>query len=104
MPEARIGLLVSAFALAASPAAIPVTAALRGLPRRPVLMVVLTGFALCDALTALGDVRGDHGRVGYGCGGAPVPSRAREGGHGRRTGCCTMSLTTRPESSGTSAP
>jgi hypothetical protein len=33
-----------------------------------------------------------------------VPSRAREGGHGRRTSCCTMSLTTRPESSGTSAP
>ena len=27
-----------------------------------------------------------------------------KGGHGRRTGCCTMSLTTRPESSGTSAP
>jgi predicted MFS family arabinose efflux permease len=33
--EARIGLLVSAFAVAAALAAIPVTAAVRGLPRRP---------------------------------------------------------------------
>ena len=53
VPEARIGLLVSAFAIASSLAAIPVTAVLRGLPRRPVLIAVLTGFALCDALTAL---------------------------------------------------
>jgi hypothetical protein len=37
IPEARIGLLVSAFAIASALAAIPVTAAVRGLPRRPVL-------------------------------------------------------------------
>jgi predicted MFS family arabinose efflux permease len=48
----RIGLLVSAFAIASSLAAIPVTAALRGLPRRPVLIGVLVGFALFDAVTA----------------------------------------------------
>jgi len=53
VPEARIGLLVSAFAIASSLAAIPVTAALRGLPRRPVLTGVLAGFALFDAVTAL---------------------------------------------------
>jgi predicted MFS family arabinose efflux permease len=52
VPEARIGLLVSAFAAASSLAAIPVTAALRRLPRRPVLIGVLTGFALFDAVTA----------------------------------------------------
>jgi predicted MFS family arabinose efflux permease len=52
VPEARIGLLVSAFAVASSLAAIPVTAALRRLPRRPVLIGVLTGFALFDAVTA----------------------------------------------------
>src|SRR5258705_341629 len=34
VPEARIGLLVSAFAIASALAAIPVTALLRGLPRR----------------------------------------------------------------------
>ncbi len=53
VPEARAGLLVSAFAVASALAAIPVTAALRGLPRRPVLQVVLAGFALLDAVTAI---------------------------------------------------
>jgi predicted MFS family arabinose efflux permease len=53
VPEARIGLLVSAFAAASALAAIPVTAVLRGLPRRPVLQWVLTGFALLDAVTAV---------------------------------------------------
>ena len=53
VPEAQVGLLVSAFAIASSLAAIPVTAALRGLPRRPVLIGVLAGFALFDVVTAL---------------------------------------------------
>ena len=52
VPEARVGLLVSAFAIASALAAIPVTATLRGLPRRPVLQWVLAGFALLDAITA----------------------------------------------------
>ena len=52
MPEARVGLLVSAFAVASALAAIPVTAMLRGLPRRPVLISVLAGFALLNAVTA----------------------------------------------------
>src|SRR5262249_46865048 len=52
VPEARVGLLVSAFAVASALAATPVTAALRGLPRRPVLTAVLAGFALFDAVTA----------------------------------------------------
>jgi predicted MFS family arabinose efflux permease len=43
VPEARVGLLVSAFAIASAMAAIPVTALLRGLPRRPVLIGVLVG-------------------------------------------------------------
>jgi predicted MFS family arabinose efflux permease len=50
--EERVGLLVSAFAVASALAAIPVTTALRGLRRRPVLIGVLTGFALFDAVTA----------------------------------------------------
>lgn len=50
---ARIGLLVTAFAIASACAAIPVTALLRGLPRRPVLAGALAGFALFDAVTAI---------------------------------------------------
>ena len=53
VPEARVGLLVSAFAIASALAAIPVTALLRGLPRRPVLIGVLAGFALLNAVTAV---------------------------------------------------
>ncbi len=53
VPEARVGLLVSAFAIASALAAIPVTALLRGLPRRAVLISVLAGFALLDAVTAV---------------------------------------------------
>ena len=52
VPEARIGLLVTAFAVTSALSAIPVTAALRSLPRRGVLIAVLTGFALFDAVTA----------------------------------------------------
>jgi predicted MFS family arabinose efflux permease len=50
--EARVGFLVSVYAVASFLAAIPLTAALRGLPRRPVLIGVLTGFALFNAVTA----------------------------------------------------
>ena len=53
VPQARVGLLVSAFAIASALAAIPVTAVLRGLPRRPVLIWVLAGFALLNAVTAV---------------------------------------------------
>jgi len=53
VPQARAGLLVSAFAIASAAAAIPVTAALRGLPRRAVLRSVLAGFALLNAVTAI---------------------------------------------------
>src|SRR5689334_8133223 len=53
VPQARARLLVGAFAVASALAAIPVTAALRGLPRRPVLQCVLAGFALLDAVTAV---------------------------------------------------
>ena len=53
VPQARIGLLVSAFAVASALAAIPVTAAVRGLPRRPVLAGVLAGFAVLNAVTAV---------------------------------------------------
>ena len=51
--EAQTGFLVTAFAIASALAAIPGTAALRGLPRRPVLIAVLTGFAVFDVITAL---------------------------------------------------
>jgi predicted MFS family arabinose efflux permease len=50
--QGQVGLLVSVYALASFLSAIPLTAALRGLPRRPVLIGVLTGFALCNAVTA----------------------------------------------------
>src|SRR5215218_208237 len=43
--QGQVGLLVSVYAAASFGAAIPLTAALRGLPRRPVLLGVLTGFA-----------------------------------------------------------
>lgn len=46
--EARVGFLVTSYAAASFLAAVPLTAALRGLPRRPVLIGALTGFALCN--------------------------------------------------------
>jgi predicted MFS family arabinose efflux permease len=49
----RAGFLVTGYAAASVLAAIPVTAALRGLPRRPVLISVLAGFALCNVVTAV---------------------------------------------------
>jgi predicted MFS family arabinose efflux permease len=48
-----VGFLVTGYAAASVGAAIPVTAALRGLARRPVLIGVLTGFALCNVVTAI---------------------------------------------------
>ncbi|GAA3133182.1 MFS transporter [Streptomyces rameus] len=51
--ESRVGFLVTAYAAASFVAAIPVTAALRGLPRRPVLCGALLGFAVSDTLVAL---------------------------------------------------
>jgi predicted MFS family arabinose efflux permease len=50
--EGRVGFLVSVYALASFLSAIPLTAALRGLPRRPVLIGVLAGFALLNAVVA----------------------------------------------------
>lgn len=52
VPEAQIGYLVSAFAIASAAAAIPVTAVLRRVPRRAALSAALAGFAVFDAVTA----------------------------------------------------
>ncbi|UFR06441.1 MFS transporter [Streptomyces sp. Go40/10] len=51
--ESRIGFLVTAYAAASFVAAVPVTAALRGLPRRAVLSGTLLGFAAANTLVAL---------------------------------------------------
>jgi predicted MFS family arabinose efflux permease len=51
--EARVGFLVTGYAVASFLAAIPVTAALRALPRRPVLVAALLGFACANAVVAL---------------------------------------------------
>ncbi|MFC8431090.1 MFS transporter [Streptomyces sp. NPDC057253] len=51
--EARVGFLVTGYAVASFAAAIPLTALLRGLPRRPVLVGTLLGFALSNAVVAL---------------------------------------------------
>ncbi|MFM9629054.1 MFS transporter [Streptomyces galilaeus] len=51
--ESRVGFLVTGYAVASFAAAIPVTALLRGLPRRPVLMGALLGFALSNVVVAL---------------------------------------------------
>ncbi|MEV6057225.1 MFS transporter [Streptomyces sp. NPDC052107] len=51
--ESRIGFLVTAYAAASFLAAVPLTAALRGLPRRPVLCAALLGFAVSNTLVAL---------------------------------------------------
>lgn len=50
--EGRVGFLVTGYALASFLAAVPLTAALRGLPRRQVLIGTLVGFACCNAVTA----------------------------------------------------
>jgi predicted MFS family arabinose efflux permease len=68
VPEGHIGILVSGYAVASALGAIPLTALLRGLPRRQVLCSVLAGFALLDAMTAAGSFAGglalDHGGAG----------------------------------------
>jgi predicted MFS family arabinose efflux permease len=51
--EGRIGFLATAYAGAATVAAIPLTALTRGLPRRPLLVGLLAGFAAVHAVTAL---------------------------------------------------
>ncbi len=51
--ESRVGYFVSAFAIASAVAAIPVTAALRRVPRRVALMAALGGFALFNGVTAI---------------------------------------------------
>lgn len=51
--EARIGFLVTGYAVASLAAAVPLTALLRGLPRRPVLVGTLIGFAVSNAVVAL---------------------------------------------------
>ncbi|MEU6715669.1 MFS transporter [Nonomuraea sp. NPDC046802] len=53
VPEGRVGFLVTGYAAASVAAAIPLTAVLRGLARRPVLVGVLTGFAVLNAVTAM---------------------------------------------------
>ncbi|MGW4960678.1 MFS transporter [Nonomuraea sp. NPDC004186] len=53
VPEGRAGFLVTAYAVASTLSAIPLTALLRGLPRRPVLVGTLAGFALFNTVTAL---------------------------------------------------
>jgi predicted MFS family arabinose efflux permease len=53
VPEGRVGLLVSGYAVASALGAIPLTALLQALPRRPVLCSALAGFALLDAMTAM---------------------------------------------------
>ncbi|WP_329596480.1 MFS transporter [Streptomyces pseudovenezuelae] len=51
--EARIGFLVTGYAAASFAAAVPLTALLRGLPRRAVLVGALLGFAVSNAVVAL---------------------------------------------------
>ncbi|MEV4373217.1 MFS transporter [Nonomuraea sp. NPDC049637] len=51
--EGTAGFLVTAYAVASFLAAIPLTALLRGLPRRQVLVAALLGFALLNAVTAV---------------------------------------------------
>ncbi|RSN05586.1 MFS transporter [Nonomuraea sp. WAC 01424] len=53
VPEGTAGFLVTAYAVASFLAAIPMTALLRGLPRRQVLVSALLGFALLNAVTAV---------------------------------------------------
>ncbi len=51
--EARVGYLVTGYAVASFAGAIPLTVLLRGLPRRPVLIGTLAGFAASNAMVAL---------------------------------------------------
>jgi len=51
--QGRVGFLVGGYAVASFLAAIPLTTALRSRPRRPLLIGVLAGFALSNAVTAV---------------------------------------------------
>jgi predicted MFS family arabinose efflux permease len=51
--EARVGFLVTGYAVASFAGAVPLTVLLRRLPRRPVLIGTLAGFACSDAVVAL---------------------------------------------------
>lgn len=51
--EARVGVLVSAYAVMVAILAIPVTMSTRRLRRKPLLIATLAGFLLCNALTFL---------------------------------------------------
>ncbi|MFE7975429.1 MFS transporter [Streptomyces shenzhenensis] len=51
--ESRVGYLVTGYAAASFGAAVPLTAVLRGLPRRPVLTGALLGLACANALVAV---------------------------------------------------
>jgi predicted MFS family arabinose efflux permease len=51
--QGRVGFLVGGYAVASFLAAIPLTAALRSRPRRPLLIGVLAGLALSNAVTAV---------------------------------------------------
>ncbi|MET9972885.1 MFS transporter, partial [Streptomyces sp. NPDC006356] len=51
--EARVGYLVTAYAVASFAGAIPLTVLLRRLPRRPLLIGTLAGFAASNAVVAL---------------------------------------------------
>ena len=50
---ARIGMLVSAYAITSAIVAIPAISATRGFPRKPLLIVTLAGFAGMNAVTAV---------------------------------------------------
>lgn len=50
--QGRAGFLVTSYAAASVLAAIPLTAALRGLPRRQVIVGALAGLAVCNTITA----------------------------------------------------
>ncbi|MFH8801937.1 MFS transporter [Streptomyces sp. NPDC017936] len=53
VPESRVGFLVTGYAVASFAAAIPVTALVRGLPRRPVLIGTLLAFASSNTVVAV---------------------------------------------------
>jgi len=51
--RAGIGMLVSAYAITSAIIAIPAISATRGLPRKPLLIITLAGFALMNGVTAV---------------------------------------------------
>ncbi|GLU91383.1 MFS transporter [Agromyces sp. NBRC 114283] len=51
--ESQIGSLVAVYALTTAVTAIPLTALTRGIPRKPLLLALVAGFVLVNAVTAL---------------------------------------------------